>query len=152
MKLSAISVLNHQRKVQVDRSALERFAERALPLCAKEGLGSLTNLAEVSVVLVSDRRIAKLHRRFMQIPGPTDVITFEHGEIFISVETAQRQAEDERTSLEGELKLYLVHGLLHLQGLDDKEEANRQRMHMIQEEIVAQATEAGPPDEKAAAC
>ena len=40
-----------------------------------------------------------IHRRFMGIAGPTDVITFQHGEIFISVETARRQAQAHRTSL-----------------------------------------------------
>ena len=43
-------------------------------------------------ILISDRRMSELHRRFMGIAGPTDVITFQHGEIFISTETARRQA------------------------------------------------------------
>lgn len=76
----------------------------------------------------------------MQVPGPTDVITFQHGEIFVSVETAQRQAEAFRTSLNYELRLYLVHGLLHLYGFDDQEQAARRRMHSIQKKIVALAS------------
>ncbi len=75
----------------------------------------------------------------MQIAGPTDVITFQHGEIFISVETAQRQAESFATSLEHELRLYLVHGLLHLHGFDDRDPDARRRMHSTQEKIVARA-------------
>ncbi|CAN5387208.1 hypothetical protein BH20VER3_BH20VER3_13760 [soil metagenome] len=135
--LPQIFVHNRQRQLTVDRLELERFARRALPLCASQGRAGLTTLEEVNVLLVSDRRIAKLHRRFMRIPGPTDVITFQHGEIFISLETAARQAEAERTSVEHELKLYLVHGLLHLQGLGDEDPANRRRMHKMQEEVVA---------------
>ncbi len=72
----------------------------------------------------------------MQIPGPTDVITFQHGEIFISAETACRRAKTHRTSLGQELRLYLVHGLLHLHGFDDRDPASAARMHRVQERIV----------------
>ncbi len=56
---------------------------------------------EVNVVLVSDRRMAALHQRFMQIAGPTDVLTFQHGEIVVSVETAQANAARFRSSTDG---------------------------------------------------
>lgn len=137
-KLPRVFVHNRQRKIAVDGESLEQFAKRALPLCAGEGGGAgLTSLGEVNVLLISDRRMSELHRRFMQVPGPTDVITFQHGEIFISVETAQRQAITHRTSLVRELELYLVHGLLHLHGFDDRAPAARVRMHAVQERIVA---------------
>jgi len=137
--LPPITVRNRQRKIAVDRSALEQFARRALSLCTREQGSGLTNLEEISVLLVSDRRMAELHLRFMQISGPTDVITFQHGEIFLSVETAQRQARRYRTSLNRELRLYLVHGLLHLRGFDDRDPASRRRMHAVQEQILARA-------------
>jgi probable rRNA maturation factor len=133
-----ISVHNRQRKIALDRADLEQFAKRALSLSLREqsdGLG-LTSLEEINVLLISDQRMAGLHRRFLQISGPTDVITFEHGEIFISVETAREQAKAHQTSLEHELRLYLVHGLLHLQGFDDQEQIARERMHATQEKIV----------------
>ena len=134
-----VSVLNRQRKVAVDRAELEAFARRALPFCARAGRTALTSLSEIDVVLVSDRKISELHRRFMHIRGPTDVITFQHGEIFISVETARCQAEAFGTSLQDELRLYLVHGLLHLHGFDDHEQAARRRMQSVQKKIVALA-------------
>ena len=134
--LPQISVFNRQRKVALDRAALEEFAGRALPLCAGQRGTGLTNLPQVDIVLISDRKMSQLHRRFMQINGPTDVITFQHGEIFISVETAGRQAKAERTSLSYELRLYLVHGLLHLHGFDDSLPASRRRMSALQERIV----------------
>jgi probable rRNA maturation factor len=137
VRLPQIVVLNRQRKVALDLAKLEEFARRALPLCARERGVGLTTLSEVDVVFVSDRKIGELHRRFMQIEGPTDVITFQHGEIFISVETAQRQAKTHRTSLARELQLYLVHGLLHLQGFDDHRKRNRERMVVLQERILA---------------
>ena len=132
---------NRQRKIALDRDELEQFAERALPLCLRERSGGpgLTSLEEIQVLLISDPRISELHRRFIGIGGPTDVITFQHGEIFISVETARRQARAHRTSLAHELRLYLVHGLLHLQGFDDHSPAARRLMGSVQERIVARA-------------
>ncbi len=136
----SVRVHDRQRKLAIDRAALEQFAARALPFCASEEGSVLTILTEIDVLLISDRRMAELHERFMQIAGPTDVITFQHGEIFLSVETAQRQAEEHQTSLENELRLYLVHGLLHLHGFDDCEPDARERMHSAQEKIVALAS------------
>ena len=136
-RLPRISLFNRQRKVALDRAELENFARRALTLCARERGAGLTKVREISVVLVSDRKISQLHRRFLQIAGPTDVITFQHGEIFISVETAERQGKEHHTSLASELRLYLVHGLLHLQGLDDHRASHRRRMFAAQERIVA---------------
>jgi probable rRNA maturation factor len=139
----AISIRNLQRKIAFDRTALEQFALRALRLCCQQPGASLTNREEIGVLVVSDRKIADLHRRFMKIAGPTDVITFQHGEIFISADTAQRQAAAYGTSLEHELRLYLVHGLLHLHGFDDHDPAARRRMDSVQEGIVRLAA----PDE-----
>ena len=137
ISLPQISILNRQRRIAFDLASFEVFARRALSACAaEEGVG-LTSLGAIHVVLVSDRKIAELHRQFMQIAGPTDVITFQHGEIFISIDTAQRQARHYRTSFGHELRLYLVHGLLHLHGFDDQPAASRARMSHIQEGIVA---------------
>jgi probable rRNA maturation factor len=137
VSLPQISVFNRQRKVAFDRGALEDFARRAVPLCAGQRGTGLRKLAHVDVVVVSDRKISELHRRFLGISGPTDVITFQHGEIFISVETARRQAKTEGTSTFYELRLYLVHGLLHLHGFDDVEQEDREEMAALQERIVA---------------
>ena len=134
-----ISVRNLQRKIAVDRKALEQFARRALSLCLDERSARLTSLSEISVLLISDRKMSELHRRFMQIAGPTDVITFQHGEICISAETAQRQAKTYRTTLAQELRLYLVHGLLHLYGFDDRDPAARRRTQAVQKRIVERA-------------
>jgi probable rRNA maturation factor len=75
----------------------------------------------------------------MSISGPTDVITFQHGEIFVSTETAVKNARRFGTSLEHELRLYLAHGLLHLHGFDDKEPAAAAKMKRAQEKLVANA-------------
>jgi probable rRNA maturation factor len=69
-------------------------------------------------------------------PTPTDVITFHHGEIIISLDTAQRQAAENGEPYEREVTRYIVHGLLHLAGWDDREESGRREMHKVQETIL----------------
>jgi len=143
-RLPAITVVNRQRVVAVQAAALQEFSERALKECLKlagrnRNPDELSRLGELSVVLVSDRRMAELHRRFLHQTGPTDVITFQHGEIFVSTETARRQARRFATSLEHELRLYIAHGLLHLRGFDDKKPAAAVEMKRAQERLVRKA-------------
>jgi probable rRNA maturation factor len=76
-----------------------------------------------------------LHRQFLGESGATDVITFHDGEIFISVETARRYAREFGNSLMNEIKLDIVHGLLHLHGFDDQTPADARRMKNTQEKI-----------------
>jgi probable rRNA maturation factor len=134
-----IRVLNRQRRLAVDSRALETFAQFALSECVKlrqRKSSALKKLNEITVILVSDSRIAEIHRRFMNEPDPTDVITFQHGEIVISTETAKRQARQFGTTVVHELRLYLVHGLLHLCGFDDRTSAGAAEMKRVQERIV----------------
>jgi probable rRNA maturation factor len=77
-----------------------------------------------------------LHRRFLNKSDPTDVITFNHGEIFISVETARKQARRFKTSVLHEVQLYIVHGLLHLHGFDHRGEADARAMDELQKKIL----------------
>lgn len=111
----------------------------ALPLCLAEPAevqGGLPYLHEVEVNLVSDEVIGRIHDEFMNDVSPTDVITFHHGEIFISVDTAEREGVKFGHSIEKEALLYLIHGLLHLNGHEDKEDDERAAMKKIQEEIL----------------
>jgi probable rRNA maturation factor len=80
-----------------------------------------------------------LHRKFLGQSGSTDVLTFQHGEIFISVETARRHAQAFGNSLTRELKLYIVHGLLHLHGFDDQTPPQASKMKTAQEKILRSA-------------
>src|SRR5688572_33078090 len=141
-RVPRIAVLNRQRKIPVKLTALQDFAEGALQECLKLRRAEptvLKTLEEVNVILVSDRRMAELHRRFLQESGPTDVITFQHGEIFISTETARQQARRFGTTPDHEMRLYLAHGLLHLHGFDDKNARSAAEMKRVQEKLVASA-------------
>lgn len=134
-----ISVRNRQRKIPVNVADLEIFAAKALRRCLqlrKRKPTDLDKLQEVFVWLISDRRMASLHRKFMHQMGPTDVLTFEHGEIFLSVETAKRHARAFGNSLTSELCLYIVHGLLHLRGFDDRTASAARKMEATQKKIL----------------
>jgi probable rRNA maturation factor len=124
-----ITIRNLQRKVHVDLARLRK----SLPKIA-ERVGEIK--PDLAVLLVSDTRMAKLHHEFLHETGPTDVITFEHGEIFISVETARRNARRFGSSLGHEIQLYIIHGLLHLQGFDDRIARDATRMRRAQEKIL----------------
>ena len=139
MTVPEITVGNLQRKIRVNVSGLEKFAGNAVQHSLQLQKGKQTNLrksGEVSVWLISDRRMALLHRKFREQSGPTDVLTFQHGEIFISVETAQRHARAFGNSLSRELKLYIVHGLLHLHRFDDQTPSKAHKMKAAQEKIL----------------
>lgn len=139
MTLPKITVRNLQRKIAINVLDLEQFANRAVGLCLKARRNRGTNLArlpEISILLVGNRRMSSLHRRFRNERGPTDVLTFQHGEIVISPEMARTQARRFGNSFAREIRLYIVHGLLHLHGFDDKNEADARRMRATQEKIL----------------
>jgi probable rRNA maturation factor len=131
----ALALFNRQRKKRVDLVSFRAFAEPALAKVRKLAT-PVTLPEEINVVFVSDARISEIHRDFMSVQGPTDVITFRHGEIIISVETAERQAQEFSTSFSHELALYFVHGLLHLAGWDDLTDDGCKKMDDSQERIV----------------
>ena len=139
-RVPKISVWNRQRTIVVNIPDLEKFAVKALSECLKLRRGKATELMKlrkVSVLLISDRRMSQLHRQFLHQRGPTDVLTFEHGEIFISVPTAKRNARRFGKLLRRELRLYIVHGLLHLHGFDDRAELRAREMKEMQAKVLA---------------
>ena len=134
-----VIVHNSQRKISINVAELEKFAgnavQHSLQLQRRQRT-DLRKLSEIFIWLISDRRMALLHRKFLGQSGPTDVMTFQHGEIFISVDTARRHARAFENSLLRELKLYIVHGLLHLHGFDDQTPSEAQKMKAAQERIL----------------
>ena len=108
--------------------------------------------AEVGCLLVTDRRIRALNRRYRGEDHPTDVLAFPQvegggppgqpgllGDVVISVETAARQAAGAGHSLEREAALLLIHGILHLLGHDHATAAERRRMCALQRRLLREA-------------
>jgi probable rRNA maturation factor len=136
--------LNRQRAVsarQLRLPAASEAVQRAWPdIVGAELKGSvLRQLPEISFVLVSDARIAAVHGQFLRDPTPTDVITFHHGEIVLSAETARREARQRGLPLPAEIARYAVHGLLHLAGWSDGDPGAAAAMRSIQEKILRRA-------------
>lgn len=103
-------------------------------------------LAELSLALVGDKRMADLHEQFLNIPGPTDVLTFPleadergrviSGEVVVCVPEARRRAHAEGHTADKELLLYALHGMLHLCGFDDRTDAGFAAMHRTEDKIL----------------
>lgn len=123
--------------VGFDLGRLERLARIALE---QEGA---TGRWAVAVALVDDRRLQDLHRDFMGIDEPTDVMTFPSdepgtsgGDIAVSVDRAASQGPAFGHSAAEETAFLVVHGLLHLCGWDDPTPDDRAAMLARQTEIM----------------
>jgi probable rRNA maturation factor len=109
----------------------------------------------LSVALVDDVAMTDLHDRFMGIAEPTDVLTFDlrdgdfhhdgsapeggvDGEIVISVDTAARESAQRGRPVVDEVLLYAIHGTLHLLGYDDHDEADFERMHAHEDQLLTE--------------
>ena len=94
--------------------------------------------ANINVILVDDEQILELNKQYLNHDFTTDVITFDFdedsiaGEIYISVDTADRQAKEYGVSLKNELKRLSIHGVLHLIGYDDDTDEKREIMHQLE--------------------
>lgn len=107
----------------LSRSGLSRFLNRARAAIALDG--------SVEVLLTSDNEIRRLNRTFRKKNKATDVLSFPAsaeaegmaGDVAISLDTAARQAAERGHTLRDELRLLLLHGLLHLAGEDHERDS-----------------------------
>ena len=136
-------LISNRQRGALDEEGLRSLARDTL---RGEGVGR----AELSVSFVETGEIEELHERFMDEPGPTDVLSFpldeaegpakdgakdgdgtRHlGDVVVAPEEAER---NNPADPDGELRLLLVHGILHLLGYDHEEEGARTRMWERQE-------------------
>ncbi|MCG3148467.1 MAG: Endoribonuclease YbeY [Verrucomicrobiae bacterium] len=125
-----VTVANRQRTHKVNVARLKN-------LVVATGL----ELRELSIVLVGDAEMARLNLQYHNTPGTTDVLTFDYGdgqgELIICVDRAHAQARQFRTTPAQELALYVVHGVLHLQGYDDLKPPARRRMRAAERRLLA---------------
>ena len=138
--LPSLTWANRQRAARLDLPKIRRIVAAALPLCvAKPRKKGVLLPSEVEITLLGKAAIAKVHGEFLDDPTPTDVITFDHGEILIGVPVAAANAKKFRHPADHEIALCAIHGLLHLLGYDDLTERERVIMHARQEEILKEA-------------
>jgi len=115
------------RALELSRSGLSRFLRSAQTAVGLRG--------EVDVLLAGDRTLRRLNREFRGKDKATDVLSFPAageiaeefaGDLAISLDTAKRQAAAHGHTLRDEVRVLLLHGLLHLDGMDH--EADRGEM------------------------
>ncbi len=104
-------------------------------------------IAELEVVFLDDVAIRSLNKKYKKRNSATDDLSFKIdrdefgvgsslGEVFISLDTAFRNAGIFKTTFEEETVLYVIHGILHLFGYDDGKPKDRRRMSKKEEEIL----------------
>lgn len=92
-------------------------------------------VGEIAYIFCSDKKILEVNRTYLQHDYYTDIITFDYternrisGDLFISLETVKSNAEQFNTPYEQELYRVIIHGILHLCGIDDKGPGEREIM------------------------
>jgi probable rRNA maturation factor len=124
-----LSLSNQQMVHAVDESSLIEAARMVLS-------GSKFTSATISLAVVDDPTIHALNRQFLNHDYPTDVLSFVldasnshlNGEVVLSADTAASAAAEAGWTPANEQLLYVIHGMLHLIGLDDRAEADALKM------------------------
>jgi rRNA maturation RNase YbeY len=141
-----VHVQSHVRRVTFNQARLEQLAEVIL-----SDVGAASG--ELGILFVGERRMQGLNRRYRGKDRTTDVLAFAMresrpphplpftsvmlGDVVIAVPTATRQAKQGQRSLDEELKVLLVHGILHLCGYDhERNEKEARRMHRRERKIL----------------
>ena len=125
-----VAIASPQDIVPIDRARMRQTAKSVLE-------GEQIHDAEVSLAFVDNATIQQLNKRYLQHDEPTDVLSFPlsepksrrlAGELVLGAEVAQGEANVRGHPVEAELALYVIHGLLHLCGYDDKASAGAAAM------------------------
>jgi probable rRNA maturation factor len=133
----ALTVTN-QTAVPLPSARLRQIAEL---ICADFGIHS----GELSLVVVDDQQMRALHHEFLGDDASTDVLAFPlqkndgflQGEVIVCWDVAAETATELGCTALDELLLYIAHGVLHLVGLDDTNEADFQRMRQAEIDFLA---------------
>jgi rRNA maturation RNase YbeY len=135
-------ILNRQKKIHLSPNALQMFLREIQRELKLED-------AEVTIAFVSDAEIARWNLSFRKKKGPTDVLSFPvastgaHrkksdtilGDIAISPETARRYAKKNARTLQQELRVLMLHGVLHLLGFDHESKSDYGQMDRIEQRL-----------------
>lgn len=101
-------------------------------------------VGEIAYIFVNDERILAVNREYLQHDYYTDIITFDYtegdiisGDLFISLDTVRSNAEQLGVPYEQELHRVIIHGILHLCGINDKGPGERERMEAAENKALA---------------
>ena len=101
-------------------------------------------LGDIAYIFCSDDKILEVNRQYLQHDYYTDIITFDYtegdrisGDIFVSLDTVRSNARQFGTQYDDELHRVIVHGILHLCGIDDKGPGQREQMEAAENRALA---------------
>lgn len=101
-------------------------------------------IGEIAYIFCSDAKILEVNRQYLQHDYYTDIITFDYcegnrlsGDLFISLETVKTNSEQFNTPYEEELRRTIIHGILHLCGINDKGPGEREIMEAAENKALA---------------
>ena len=132
---------------------LQETAEKALAALGKD------SGQDIQIIITDDESLQNLNNEFMGIDAPTDVLTFPLdfdnpesgtvylGDIVISYPMAERQAQQSGHPAAEEIKLLIVHGILHLMGYDHAEPQEKETMWTLQNTLLEQLNIQAKPTE-----
>src|SRR5438874_5913115 len=125
-----VAIASPQETVPIDRGRMREVAPAVL-----EGEG--VKEAELSLAFVDNVTIHRLNKQYLEHDEPTDILTFPlsepnakrlAGELVIGAEVAREHAQSRGHDVQVELALYVIHGILHLCGFNDKSPQDAQEM------------------------
>ena len=101
-------------------------------------------VGEIAYIFVDDEEILRVNREYLQHDYYTDIITFDYtegdtisGDLFISLDTVRTNAEQYGKPYEEELHRVIIHGILHLCGINDKGPGERELMEAAEDKALA---------------
>ncbi len=101
-------------------------------------------VGEIAYIFVDDEEILRVNREYLQHDYYTDIITFDYtegdtisGDLFISLDTVRTNAEQFGKPYEEELHRVIIHGILHLCGINDKGPGEREQMEAAEDKALA---------------
>jgi len=127
--VTRVAIENRTRRSRISIPKLTRLTKKILKLLQWKG-------PSLSVILVGDTEMRKLHRKYLGEDSPTDVLAFEGGDVAVSVDQAQRAGPRFGNAWDEELLLYVCHGVLHLMGWRDSTRLAKAKMDKKQEQIL----------------
>ena len=133
-------------KARIDKKFLEKAAEKTLKIAG------IKKKAEISLVIVSNKKIKELNKKYRGIDKITDVLSFGYpktkfveppdnilrlGEIFISYQKAKTQTSQRQQTIKKEIAFLFIHGILHLLGYGHTEKKQAEMMQKLEKKILA---------------
>ena len=101
-------------------------------------------VGEIAYIFCDDEKILEVNRQYLQHDYYTDIITFDYtvgdvisGDIFISLDTVRSNSEEQHTTYDNELHRVIIHGILHLCGINDKGPGEREIMEAAENKALA---------------